>query len=60
MTPTMMSIRDDERDNLNTAVSFLVPGLNSTEHMSMRIYQEILGDYNANEDGMAHVNSPNR
>jgi len=26
----------------------------------MLIFQEILGNYNSNADGMAHVNSPNR
>ena len=55
-----MAQRDDERDNLNCAVSFLVPGLNDSEHIGMLMYQEIMGNYNANEDGMAHVNGPKK
>ncbi len=60
LTPTMMSQRDDERDNLNCAVSFLVPGVSDSEHLGMLMYQEIMGNYNANEDGMAHVNTPQK
>ena len=38
MTSSMMSMRDDERDNLNSAVSFIVPGLNDKEHLGMKLY----------------------
>ncbi len=60
MTPSMMSITDHERDNLNSCASFVVPGLNDTDHMGMHLVQEVLGNYNASENGMAHVNSPHR
>jgi len=59
-TSSMMSIRDDERDNLNVAVSFKVPGRGDQNYLGMLLFEEIVGNYNANSDGMAHVNSPQR
>lgn len=44
----MISIRDDERDNLNVAISFKVPGRNDTDYLGMLLYEEIMGNYNAN------------
>ena len=55
-----MSIADHERDNLNSSAGFIGPGLNDLDSLGMVLFKEILGDYNANQDGMAHVNSPDR
>jgi processing peptidase subunit beta len=59
LTSTMMSQRDDEMANLNLAVGFLAPGMNNPEYVSMLVYQKILDNYNAHENGQ-HLNTPNR
>lgn len=59
-TTSQMSVRDDERDNLNVAISFKVPGRRDPGYYGQLLFQEIMGDYNANHDGMANVNCPNR
>lgn len=56
----MMAQRDDELDNLNIGVSYLAPSLASPEFIISLIWREILGDYNASENGYAHLNTPNR
>lgn len=60
ITPSMMAQRDDELDNLNIGVSYLAPALGSPEFVLSLIWREILGDYNAAENGFAHLNTPNR
>ena len=59
LTSSMMSQRDDEMSNLNVAVGFLAPGMNNPEHISMLVFQKVLDNYNAHEDGQ-HINTPNR
>lgn len=46
--------------NLNTGISFLAPGYNNPEHVALKFFEEVVGDYNSNHDGMANVNSPER
>ena len=46
--------------NVNVSVSYLAPGLNNPECIAMLLYEKILDEYNANENGMAHVNTPDR
>lgn len=60
MTPSMMAQRDDELDNLNVGVSYIAPSLQSPYFIHSLIWREILGDYNASENGYAHLNTPNR
>lgn len=60
MTPSMMAQRDDELDNLNIGVAYMAPSLSSPEFVLSLIWREILGDYNAAENGYAHLNTPNR
>lgn len=60
MTPSMMAQRDDELDNLNVGISYIAPPLSSPLFIQSMIWREILGDYNASENGYAHLNTPNR
>lgn len=46
--------------NLNVGISFLAPGYNNTDHVAMKFFEEVIGDYDASHDGMANVNSPER
>lgn len=55
-----MSQRDDEIPNVNVGVAFEAPGYNNPEFVSFLLYEEITGNYNAHEDGMAHVNTGDR
>ena len=56
----MMSQRDDEIPNVNVGVAFEAPGYNNPEFVSFLLYEEITGNYNSHEDGMAHVNTGDR
>jgi processing peptidase subunit beta len=60
LTPTVMSVRDDEMANLNVAVAYKTDGYGSENHFFYQLAQEIVGDYNSNENGTAHLNSADR
>lgn len=60
LTPSMMSQRDDEVENVNISVAYRAPHYSSPYSLTSRIYKEILGDYNANHDGSANLNTANR
>lgn len=60
MTPSLMVTRDDEMANLNVAVSYIVPHYSHPEKFVMQFVQHMLGDYNANDNGHAHLNAANR
>lgn len=60
LTPSMMSQRDDELENVNISVAYQAPAYSSPYSLTARIYKEILGDYNANENGSAHLNTADR
>ena len=60
LTPTVMSVRDDEMANLNVAVAYKTEGYGSENHFFYQLIQEIVGDYNANENGIAHLNASDR
>ena len=47
-------------ENLNISVSYLAPGLQNKEYVKSLLWREIIGDYNASENGYAHLNTPNR
>jgi hypothetical protein len=60
MTPSMISQRDDEMENVNIAVSYLAPALSDPQSIIILLWREILGDYNISENGYAHLNTSNR
>lgn len=47
-------------ENVNIAVSYLAPAYNNPLSLTAQIYKEILGDYNSNHDGIAHLNTASR
>ena len=60
LTPSLMVTRDDEMANLNVAVSYYVPSYSNSEKFVIQFIQHMLGDYNANSNGHAHLNAANR
>ena len=46
--------------NLNVGVSFYAPGYDNPDFIALKFFEEVSSDYNANHDGMANVNSPER
>lgn len=60
LTPSLMVTRDDEMANINVAVSYVVPSYANPEKFFMQFVQHMLGDFNANEHGHAHLNASNR
>lgn len=60
LTPSLMVTRDDEMANLNVAVSYLVPCYSHPEKFFIQYMQHMLGDYNANDNGHAHLNAASR
>ena len=60
LTSTVMNVRDDEMSNLNVGVSYLTGNYASENHFFYMLFQEMVGDFNAHEDGSAHVNSSDR
>lgn len=60
LTPSMMVAQDDEMANLNVCVAFLAPQYNAGEAFAMRFFEAMTGDYNANENGLANLNSAER
>lgn len=59
LTSSMMSQRDDEMHNTNIAIGFRAPSLQNPEFVSMLIFEKLLDNYNAHENGQ-HINTPNR
>lgn len=60
LTSTFIAVRDDEMANLNMSVLYLTPSYGSKYHFFYQFFQELVGQFNANEHGNAHVNAPNR
>ena len=60
LTSTVMAVRDDEMSNLNVAVSYLTEKYGNENHFFYQFYTELVGNYNANEEGVAHLNSSDR
>lgn len=60
MTPSIMTSRDDEIENVNLGVAYIAPAYNHPLRIASELYTKILGDYNSNHDGMAHLNTANR
>jgi processing peptidase subunit beta len=60
LTSTVMAVRDDEMANLNVSVGYYTEGYGSENHFFYQLMQELVGDYNANDNGSAHVNSSDR
>lgn len=47
-------------ENVNIAVSYKAPSYSNPLSLTSQIFKEILGDYNSNHDGMAHLNTASR
>ena len=60
LTPSVMFQRDDEMANLNVGVGHLVPAYGEPEYIVMNFFEKIVGSYNANNNGFAHLNSPQK
>jgi processing peptidase subunit beta len=60
LTPSMMVARDDEMANVNVCVAYKAPPRGNPESYLMNFYASMLGSYNANEQGIAHLNSEDR
>jgi len=60
LTPSLMVTRDDEMANINVAVSYLAPHYAHPHKFFMQFIQHMVGDYNANDNGHAHLNAANR
>jgi len=60
LTPSLMVMRDDEMANINMAVSYVAPSYAHPEKFLMQYVQHLIGDYNAHENGHAHLNAGNR
>lgn len=46
--------------NLNVGVGHLAPSFANSGRFYMKLFEKIVGNYNANENGFAHLNSANR
>lgn len=57
LTPVVMFQRDDEMYNLNNASGWLAPAYGDDMYFPLKYFEKILGDYNAETDGTAHLNS---
>lgn len=55
-----MSQRDDEIENVNIAVAYRAPAYTDPLSLASHLFREVMGDYNSNHDGMAHLNTANR
>ena len=60
LTPSLMVTRDDEMANINVAVNYLAPSYSHPDKFFIQFIQHMLGDFNANENGHAHLNAANR
>ncbi len=58
-TPSIVNVRDDEMNSVNTAVGFVFKKP-SPEFYVLKFFEEIMGSYNAGQDGFAHLNFGNR
>lgn len=57
LTPVVMSQRDDEMYNLNSGSAFSAPAFGDTDYFGLKFLERIIGDFNAEKDGQAHLNS---
>lgn len=60
LTPSMMVARDDEMANVNVCVAYKAPPRSHPESFLMNFFASMLGTYNANSQGLAHLNSEER
>ena len=57
LTPSVMTQRDDEMANVNISVGLIAPPYGHPDYFGMKIFEKIIGDYNAAKHGSAHLNS---
>ena len=55
-TPSTFIARDDEMHNINIAVGYCGPPMSDPKTFHYRMFQEILGQYDARHHGAAHLN----
>lgn len=55
-TPSLMYMRDDEMANINIGVFFQAPSWSHEDYYSFLLYQRILGEYQQDKNGSAHLN----
>ncbi len=59
-TASTMYMRDDEMNNVNTAVFFKAPTYTSNEYFQLKLLQKVLGEYQADKYTGKWLNSPDR
>ena len=57
LTPVIMVQRDDEMYNLSNASGFLAPAFGDENYFPLKFFEKVMGDYNAETDGLAHLNA---
>jgi len=55
-----MYMRDDEMNNLNAGTFFKAPKFDDPDYFAMLMFQNLLGEYRADQNGGAHLNSAER
>jgi processing peptidase subunit beta len=60
LTGSVMFQRDDEMANLNVGVAYLAPSYGHPEYFGFKFFEKIMGTFNANEDGFAHLNTAHK
>lgn len=60
LTSSTIAVRDDEMANLNIAASYYTPRYGSEESLAYKFFESMIGDYHANENGVAHLNNSDR
>ena len=60
LTGSVMFQRDDEMYNLNAGVGHLAPAFGEIGHIYMKFFEKIVGTFNANTDGYAHLNTAHK
>lgn len=57
LTPVVMAQRDDEMYNLNSGSAFSAPAFGDKDFFALKFLEKVVGDFNAEKDGQAHLNS---
>jgi len=60
LTGSVMFQRDDEMANLNVGIAYLAPSYGHPDYFGFKFFEKIMGNFNANEDGFAHLNTAHK
>lgn len=55
-----MFMRDDEMANLNIGVFFDAPTVRDQDYFGMKVFEKVMGEYQADKYTGAHLNSAER